>query len=147
MSLKRRGISEIISTIIIILIVSIAGTYLFAYSTTFIQTENDQYLSNNKLELGQTQERFTVSSVWWSGVDDFLNITVYNFGQNDIEVSDVYVNGIRVSSYSYGRDTLILTEELLQVGFTSPVAVIGGLEYKITLVSSRGVTEVIYWSA
>jgi archaellum component FlaF (FlaF/FlaG flagellin family) len=129
------------------MIVSIAGTYLFAYSTNYIQTQNDQYLTNNELELGQTQERFTVSSVWWRGTDNFLNITVYNFGQNDIEVSDVYVNGIRVSSYSHGRDTLILTEKLLQVGFTSPVAIISGSEYKITVVSSRGVTEIIYWSA
>ncbi|MCW4012951.1 MAG: hypothetical protein NWF07_08160 [Candidatus Bathyarchaeota archaeon] len=145
--MKRRGISEIISTIIIIMIVSIAGTYLFAYSTTYIQTQNDQYLTNNELDIGQTQERFSVSSVWWSGTDNFLNITVYNFGQNDIEVSDVYVDGIRVSSYSHGKDTLILTKKLLQVGFTSPVAIISGSEYKITVVSSRGVTEVIYWSA
>ncbi|MCB2171149.1 hypothetical protein KQH65_00255 [archaeon] len=147
MSVNRRGISEIISTIIIIMIVSIAGTYLFAYSTTFIQTENDQYLTNNELEVGQTQERFTVSSVWWSGADDFLNITVYNFGQNDIRVSDVYVDGIRVSAFSYGRDTLILTEKLMKVGFTSPIAIISGSEYKITVVNSRGVTEVIYWRA
>lgn len=145
--MNRRGISEIISTIILIMIVSIAGTYLFAYSTNYIQTENDQYLADNELDVGQTQERFTVSSVWWGGADNFLNITVYNFGQNDIEISDVYVNGIRVSSYSYGRNTLILTEKLLQVGFTSPVAIISGSEYKITVVSSRGVTEVIFWSA
>lgn len=145
--MKRRGVSEIISTIIIIMIVSIAGTYLFAYSANYIQNQNSQYLRENELDIGQAQERFTVSSVWWSGTGNFLNITVYNYGQNDIQISDIYVDGARVSSYAYGQNTLILTEELLQIGFTSPVAVIDGSEYKITLVSSRGVTEIIYWGA
>ncbi len=145
--MKRSGISEIISTIMLILIVSIAGTYLFAYSTNYIQLQNNQFLDTNEITLGRAQERFTVSSVWWSGSGNFLNITVYNYGQNDIKVSDVYIDGIRVSSFSFGSDTLILTEKLLQVGFTSPLAIIDGTEYKITVVSSRGVSEVIYWGA
>ena len=145
--MKRRGISEIISTIILIMIVSIAGTYLFAYSSNFIQKNNDQYMRDMELDVGQAQERFTVSSVWWSGSGNFLNITVYNYGQNDIQVSDVYIDGVRVSSYSYGRNTVILTEKLLSVGFDSPITIVDGSEYKITVVSKRGVRETIYWGA
>lgn len=145
--MKRRGVSEIIATIILIMIVSIAGTLLFAYSTNYIQDLNDQYQENNEITSGTAQERFTVTTVWWSGADDFLNITVYNFGQNDISITDVYIDGVQVSAYAFGRDTLILTEKLLQLGFTSPVAIIDGIAYKITIVSERGVSEIIYWEA
>ena len=145
--MKRRGISEIIATIILILIVSIAGTLLFAYSTNYIQRLNDQYQENTELTTGTAQERFTVTTVWWSGADDFLNITVYNYGQNDIQITDVYIDGVQVSAYSFGRDTLILTEKLLQLGFTSPITIVDGVEYRITVVSLRGVSETAYWEA
>jgi len=144
---KRRGVSEIIATIILIMIVSIAGTFLFAYSSNYIQDLNDQHQENNELTIGNAQERFTVSTFWWSGADDFLNITVYNYGQNDIQITDVYIDGVQVSTYSFGRDTLILTEKLLQLGFTSPVTIVDGVEYKITIVSKRGVSETVYWEA
>jgi len=147
MSVKRRGISEIISTIILILIVSIAGTSLFAYSTNYLQRQNDQFLRNNDLTLGKSQERFTMTTVWWSGSGNFLNITVYNYGQNDIAISDIYIDGVRVSAYSYGRNTQILTERLLQIGLTSPIAIVNGAEYKINIVSSRGVSKIVYWEA
>ena len=147
MFVKRRGVSEIIATIILIMIVSIAGTLLFAYSSNYIQNLNDQYQENNELTIGTAQERFTISTVWWSGADDFLNITVYNYGQNDIQITDVYIDGVQVSTYAFGRDTLILTEKILQLGFTSPVAIIDGAEYRITIVSGRGVSEIVYWEA
>jgi len=144
---KRRGVSEIISTIMLILIVSIAGTYLFSYSSTYIQRQSNQFIINNEVTIGTAQERFTVTAVWWGGSGDFLNITVYNFGQNDIEIADIYIDGARVSTYSFGRNTLILTEDLLQIGFTSPITVMGNTEYKITIASGRGESETIYWEA
>jgi flagellin-like protein len=144
---KRRGVSEIIATIILIMIVSIAGTLLFAYSSTYIQNLNDQYQENNDLTIGTAQERFTITTVWWSGSDDFLNITVYNFGQNDIKITDIYIDGVQVSTYAFGRDTLILTEKILQLGVTSPVTITDGAEYRVTIVSERGVSEIVYWEA
>ena len=145
--MKRRGVSEIIATIILIMIVSIAGTLLFAYSSNYIQDLNDQHQENNELTIGTAQERFTISTVWWSGADDFLNITVYNYGQNDIKITDIYIDGVQVSTYAFGRDTLILTEKILQLGFTSPVTITDGAEYKITIVSERGVSKIVYWEA
>jgi len=147
MPVKRRGISEIISTIILILIVSVAGTYLFAYSTTYIQTQSDQFLSDNEITVGKAQERFTVTTVWWSGSGQFLNLTIYNYGQNDIAVSDIYIDGVRVSDYSFGRNAKILTGDLQQIGVNSPITITSGVSYKISIVSSRGVSKSVYWEA
>jgi len=144
---KRRGVSEIISTIIIILIVSVAGTYLFSYSMDLFQEYNDDYFRETELVIGQTRERFNVPAIWWDQSSNLLNITVYNFGEIDLSLSDVYINGIRVTSYSSGRDTKILTGSLHQVVFSSPVGISDGEEYRIRVVSNRGVVRVFDWKA
>ena len=90
MIVKRRGVSEIISTIIIILIVSIAGSLLFTYSSGLFQGQQDKALKENKLSTDQVQERYKLTTVWWNGNDNLLNITVYNYGTLDIEIRYIF---------------------------------------------------------
>jgi len=144
---KRRGVSEIISTIIIILIVSVAGSLLFTYSTGLFQGQQDKAIRDNKLSTDQAQERIRMTAVWWNGNDDLLNITVYNYGMLDLDISDIYVDGVRVQTYFFGRNEVILTEKYLKVAFTSPVTIIDGESYTINIVSSNGVKKVENWEA
>jgi flagellin-like protein len=110
MSLKRRGVSEIISTIILILIVSVAGSMLFAYSAGFFQGQQDEVLRENELTVNQAEERFRITAVSWNGVDDDLDIAVYNYGLDDIEISDIYINNIRVQTYTSGQNEVIFKQ-------------------------------------
>ena len=147
MIVKRRGVSEIISTVIIILIVSVAGSLLFTYSSGQFQEQQSRAISENKLSTDQAQERFRITAIWWNGNDDLLNITVYNYGVLDIEISDIYIDGIRVQTYFYGRNELIQTEKYLRVAFTSPITIVTGDVYSINIVSSNGVKKVGNWEA
>ncbi len=147
MIVKRRGVSEIISTIIIILIVSVAGSLLFTYSSEVFQRQQDRAIRENKLSVDQAQELFRFTAVWWDGNDDLLNITVYNYGMLDIDISDIYIDGVRVQTYFFGRNELILTEKYLRVAFTSPVTIVAGETYSINIVSSNGVKKVGNWEA
>ena len=147
MIVKRRGVSEIISTIIIILIVSIAGSLLFTYSLGLFQGQQDKALKENKLSTDQSQERFKFIAVWWNGNDDLLNITVYNYGTLDVEISEIYINGVRVQTYFFGKNEVILTEKYLRVAFTSPVTLVVGETYSFSIVSSNGVKKVANWEA
>ncbi len=147
MFVKRRGVSEIISTIIIILIVSVAGSLLFTYSSVLFQRQQDTAIRENKLSTVQAQELFRFSAVWWNGNDDLLNVTVYNYGKLDIDISDIYIDGVRVEAYFFGRGELILTEKYLRVAFTSPVTLVAGETYSINIVSSNGVKKVGDWEA
>ena len=147
MFVKRRGVSEIISTIIIILIVSVAGSLLFTYSSVLFQRQQDTAIRENKLSTVQAQELFRFSAVWWNGNDDLLNVTVYNYGKLDIDISDIYIDGVRVEAYFFGRGELILTEKYLRVAFTSPVTIVAGETYSINVVSSNGVKKVGDWEA
>ena len=144
---KRRGVSEIISTIILILIVSIAGSLLFAYSAGFFQGQQDSVLRENELSVNQAEERFKVTVVSWNGVDNDLDITVYNYVLDDIEISDIYINGVRVQTYTSGRNEVILTEKIRRIIFTSPVTIISGEGYTINIVSSNGVSKTNNWEA
>lgn len=147
MIVKRRGVSEIISTIIIILIVSIAGSLLFTYSSGLFQGQQDKALKENKLSTDQVQERYKLTTVWWNGNDNLLNITVYNYGTLDIEISDIYINGVRVQIYFFGRNEVILSGKYLRVAFTSPVSIVYGETYSFNLVSNNGVKKIANWEA
>ncbi len=147
MIVKRRGVSEIISTIIIILIVSIAGSLLFTYSSGLFQGQQDKALKENKLSTDQVQERYKLTTVWWNGNDNLLNITVYNYGTLDIEISDIYINGVRVQIYFFGRNEVILSGKYLKVAFTSPVSIVYGETYSFNLVSNNGVKKIANWEA
>ncbi len=147
MIVKRRGVSEIISTIIIILIVSVAGSLLFTYSSVLFQRQQGTAIRENKLYTVQAQELFRFTAVWWNGNDDLLNVTVYNYGKLDIDISDIYIDGVRVEVYFFGRGELILTEKYLRVAFTSPVTIVAGETYRINVVSSNGVKKVENWEA
>lgn len=147
MIVKRRGISELISTIIIILVVVIAGSLLFTYSSELFQRQQDKALLENSLSTNQAQERFNIIAVWWNGNDDLLNITVYNYGTLDLEISEIYIDGERVQTYFFGRNELILSEKYLRIAFTSPVTPVVGETYSFNIVSSNGVKKVASWEA
>ena len=147
MIVNRRGISELISTIIIILVVCIAGSLLFTYSSVLFQRQQDKALSENSLSTNQAQERFKIIAVWWNGNDDLLNITIYNYGTLDLEISDIYIDGVRVQTYFFGRNELILSEKYLRIAFTSPITPVVGETYSFNIVSSNGVKKVANWEA
>jgi archaellum component FlaF (FlaF/FlaG flagellin family) len=147
MFMKRRGVSEIISTIIIILIVSVSGSLLFAYSSGFFQEQQDSILRESELSVSQAEERVKVSTILWNGVDDDLNIAVYNYGKGDLAINDIYVNGVRVQIYTSGRHEVILTNKIKRIIFTSPVTITLGESYTINIVTSNGVSKIDNWEA
>lgn len=144
---KRRGVSEIISTIILILIVSVAGSLLFAYSADFFQGQQDSLITENERIIDQAEERFRITAVLWSGVGNVLDISVYNYGIDDIAITDIYVDGVRVQTYTSGRDEIIYTEKIKRIVFTSPVTITLGEGYTINIVSGNGVSQIDNWEA
>ena len=147
MHTKRRGVSEIISTIMIILIVSVAGSYLFVYATGLFQKQQDDFIQTKEQSTIKAKERFKVTAIWWGGSNNLLNISVYNYGVNDIEINEIYIDGIRVKQFVFGRNSPLRTEDILQIAFDSPVSIVSGRQYTIVLVTSNGVPKTIEWSA
>jgi hypothetical protein len=146
MLIEKRAVSEVISSLILLLIISVLGTSLYSYSLNVTNSQQNTLNQNIKNEAERVQELFKITSVWWSRYDDTLNVTVLNYGRLDVEVSEVYVNNLRVTSYLDGNPLEILTLKIGHVSFDSPVPIANSSTYELTVVSSRGVSYVHVWS-
>jgi hypothetical protein len=149
---SRRGISEMVSVILILVVVSIIGAALYRTTlvtlgsqyTTYAQQANDQTLA--------AQERFEVVNV--QKVDP-SNILVYllNYSPDntiDISVSTVYLDE---SPATWHAATITSNPGLLEKNIVTPIKITGaigttfnnGYLYKILIVSQRGTVNAYTW--
>jgi len=92
----RRGISEVISSIILTAVVLTVGGAVWSYaqSATIVLTNN--YVNETLTVMKDVTERFVVEHVNNSALTH-LNVWVYNYGDVGI-VADVYANATRSST-------------------------------------------------
>jgi len=139
---RRRGISEIIGSLIVLLIVSTLGTYLYNHTLSIISYEQNALELEMTTAANRAQERLRIISIAWSPSYDQINITAYNYGEYETAVSDVYVNNVRVTNFFEGRYDDIGVKGLKKINFEPPVAVQPDTLYEIVIVSQRGVSHV-----
>jgi hypothetical protein len=139
-------VSEIIASVVLILIVSSAGIVAYSYSIGAFSTSASFFQSDTNLKEQQAQERFAIIAVL-SYPQNKLNLTLLNYGQIDLTIDMVYVNWTTVTSYSAGRRITIAKGGLIQVSFTSPFSIQSGSTYEIITVSTRGSKNAISWKA
>ena len=142
---NKRGVSEIIASVVLILIVSSAGIVAYSYSIGAFSSTTSLFQLDANMKEKQTQERFAVVAVWNSS--NQLNLTVLNYGQIDLTIDTVYINWTSVASYLGGRGTTIGKGVLIQISFTSPVTIQSGSIYEIIVVSTRGSKNAVNWKA
>ncbi len=140
----RKAVAEVVGSLIIILIITIAGVGVYAYSLNVISASSDDFSSKTLQNSQQAQERFGILRVW-SNNQDQIRLTILNYGQTDLSVSAVYLNGTAVQQYINGKDITIGTGQLVTVDFISPLPIQSGLSLQILAVSERGgKTTVLY---
>jgi hypothetical protein len=143
---NKQGVSEIIASVVLILIVSSAGIVAYSYSIGAFSTSTSFFQSDTNLKEQQARERLAIIAIW-SKPPNQLNLTVLNYGQIDLTIDAVYVNSTSVMSYLAGRGTTIAKGGLFQVSFTSPISIQTGFTYNIIAVSTRGSKNAISWKA
>lgn len=143
---NKRGVSEIIASLMLVLIVTSAGVIAYSYSIGAFSSSTSLFQLNTNQKEKQTRERFAIIAVW-SNSSNQLNLTVLNYGQIDLTIDTVYINWTSVASYLGGRSTTIGKGVLIQISFTSPVAIQSGSTYEIIVVSTRGSKNAINWKA
>lgn len=143
---ERKGISEIVASLMLLLIVTTLGTFLYSYSLTATGLQQSYLKTEVEREAERARERFRVVSLLWLGGNK-LNATILNYGLIDIAVTDIYINGVRVSTYYGGRGEEIYASELGWICFESPIPIEAESTYEIIMVSERGVTHVYLWES
>jgi len=142
---NKRGVSEIIASLMLVLIVTSAGVIAYSYSIGAFSSFTSLFQLNTNQKEKQAQERLAVVAVWNSS--NQLNLTVLNYGQIDLTIDTVYINWTSVASYLGGRGTTIGKGVLIQISFTSPVTIQSGSTYEIIVVSTRGSKNAVNWKA
>jgi len=142
---NRHGVSEIIASLILVLIVTSAGVVAYSYSTGAFSSFTSLFQLDTNQKESQAQERFAIIAVW-SNPPNQLNLTVLNYGQIDLTIDTVYINWTSVASFG-GRSTTIGKGAKIQISFTSPVTTQSGSTYEIIVVSTRGSKNAINWKA
>ena len=144
---RRRAVSEVVASLVILLVVSILGTSLYSFSLNVMRSQQENFFLQSRAEAFRAQERLKVVYVGWSGSDNTLNLTVLNHGKIEISLAEVYVNGEKVNSYNDGLGAKIVTSRLAGLSFTSPVNVAPDKLYQFVIVSERGVSHVHSWES
>jgi flagellin-like protein len=146
LSRDRRGVSEIIASLILVLIVTAAGTVAYSMSlSSFSQSSSLFQLQTGQRE-EQARERFLIISVRNTTMVDQLNLTIFNYGEIEVTIDSAYVEGTKVIDLT-GKGVIVGKEQLTTVQFISPVSIQSGVTYEILVVSSRGGKNAFFWKA
>ncbi len=143
----KRGVSEVVASLIIILIVTVAGSGIYAYSLNAFSSSGSSFLLQTSGREERAQERLLITTIWRNATNDFMNVTVLNYGKTEIAIDAVYINGAQVSAYTSGKGKTITKSCIVSVQFPSPVSIVNDQTYEIIVVSERGVRDVVYWEA
>ena len=143
----KRAVSEIVASLIIILIVTVAGSGLYAYSLNAFSSSGSSFLLQTSGREERARERLLIIAVWWdnSTGQDKMNVTVLNYGKIELAIDAVYIDGTPVS-IDEGKGTVIVTGEKVHVKFTL-TGLVPSETYEILAVSERGSKNVVYWKA
>jgi archaellum component FlaF (FlaF/FlaG flagellin family) len=147
MSRRRKAVSEVVASLVILLIISVLGTSLYTFSMTVMRSQQESLQNDIEIETARAKERLKVVYVVWDGSSDDLNVSVLNCGRLEMRLVDMYVNGVKVSTYLGGLGGVIPTSGLTTVSFTSPVGVVPDSLYQFVIISERGVTHVHSWQS
>ena len=141
---NKKGLSEIIASLLLILIVTSAGVVVYAYSVKVIGSSSSNFNLQNAQNEEQAQERFQIIRVWSS--QNQFNLTILNYGMTDLTIVAVYINGTAVTQFISGNAVTIGADQLINVRFTSPLTVQSG-SLQILAVSQRGGKNTVFFEA
>jgi hypothetical protein len=87
--MRRRALSEVISTVILSGVVLAIGGAIWAYSLGATTAIADGYVDDTLSLVNEIVERFDVEHIHYNITNEILRVWVYNYGEVDITV-DVY---------------------------------------------------------
>ncbi|MEM2876333.1 MAG: hypothetical protein QXL67_05230 [Candidatus Bathyarchaeia archaeon] len=87
----RKGISEIISNVILLATVITVGMSVWYFTYSVGSTLQRSYLEDTNVEVVKLKERFTVEHINFNSSTNELHVWIYNYGNVTIHIDRVYV--------------------------------------------------------
>jgi hypothetical protein len=142
---KRFGVSEIHASLILLVIVSTGGAFLYNVTLETLNNYEETLTFEKEVEAQRILERFCIVSIGWEKPSGNLTLIIYNFGEYDIKIEDVYVDGYRTAKFFSGDNEIIEPGQIWEVRIQAPITISSDNEYALTTVSERGVIYEYLW--
>lgn len=142
---SKKGVSEVVASLVVLLIVSILGTSIYSVSVTTMQKQRDAIKWTSNIESEKYMEKIRTLYVNWNSTGDELEIYFLNYGNIVINIADIYLNGFRVLNYIEGRYVPVQTSDIDTIKIELPITITTGELYEVIIVTGRGVSHVYNW--
>jgi hypothetical protein len=112
---RRRGISTVVTSVLLVSAVSIMGAFLVAWSNSSFAVQRLNVASATAERINLINESFVVEDAWFfqNNTGKFTNLAVRNTGDNAIKISSIYINNTEVTF----TDETIRTGEMAVIDF------------------------------
>ena len=141
--MRRLGISELYSSLILLVIISTMGSIVYSYTLETTVNYEQHFSDQNSKELKRILER--IELVDFTSINDDFNVSIYNYGEFNSSIDNIYINDIMVDNYYMGINENIAPYTILRISFASPVMINDGDIFNIKIVSSNGVVKSYDW--
>jgi hypothetical protein len=134
----RRGLSPVISSVILAAAVLTIGISVWTFATGSSGVIQESYCDEVIASAEKVQERFCIENVGLDQASNTLTVWVLNYGPVDLTIDAVRVTGSSNVSY-HSVEVVISVSEFVRIDVTpSEVSLVDGLSLSIEVISRRG---------
>jgi FlaG/FlaF family flagellin (archaellin) len=92
----KKGISEIVAILVMLLIVSSIGVVIYTYATGYFSLMSSAITERSKLDINTIKEKFVVVDVIINKSNNTeICAAVYNYGKTSIILKSMFINGTK----------------------------------------------------
>ncbi|MCQ5340460.1 MAG: hypothetical protein NO483_01920 [Candidatus Methanomethylicia archaeon] len=92
----KKGISEIVAILVMLLIVSSIGVIIYTYATGYFSLMSSAITERSKLDINTIKEKFVVVDVIINKSNNTeICAAVYNYGKTSIILKSMFINGTK----------------------------------------------------
>jgi flagellin-like protein len=115
---NKKGVSEIVATVLMIMIVTLIGFTVLLYGMGYFSGTTSARDQANAITIAGLEERFIIvdSNFIRSGGNTIVAVTVYNYGQTNVDITAIYLNS--TASLSNIASTVIYPNTIQQINGT-----------------------------
>lgn len=133
----KRAVSPVFSTVLLILIVVAGMAVVFAFLVAYV----------GDFQTGQGSavlENFVIENVWFKNVDD-IEVTIFNYGKIDINVTSMYIDGLLISFSFENENSFKIPAGEHRTAIITPISFNSNTAYQFKIVTRRGSTIESYF--
>jgi flagellin-like protein len=98
-----KGVSEIVATVLMIMIVTAIGFAIFLYGMGFFTATSSARDTATQTGIATLRERFIIVDVAMVN-NSYVSVWVYNYGETNVAISSVYLNAVQLNITTSNND-------------------------------------------